>query len=108
MVAAVSDRPSGVVKTVVHFTRLQSKRIAIPPRGALPRAKSLIHCHVRVSRGDKRDGYGGRRTRGFAATYRIGCDMSQRITFIRHEGERLIAATFSWMQYDLTGFGSRY
>jgi len=30
---------------------------------------------------------------GFAATYRIGCDMSQRMTFIRHDVARLMTAT---------------
>jgi len=52
--AVVSDRPSGVVKTVVHFTRFQGKRVAMSPREALSPLKSLIRRHVGVSRDDKR------------------------------------------------------
>ena len=64
--AVVSDRPSGVVKTVAHFTRFQGKRVAMSPRGALSPLKSLIRRHVRVSRGNKRGGCedGGRGIRG--------------------------------------------
>jgi len=75
MVAVVSLWPSGVVKTVVHFTRFQGKRLAMAPRGALSSLKSLIRCHVRVSRGDKRGGCED-------SWRRIRCDISHRMRYV--------------------------